>query len=274
MNYILINKENYADFLALIPLSIYPEDGRIILGAYSDDGDIIGVISFELSDNEYNLDWLFVAPSMRGRGVAKGLLREVFRFISVTGEVYPLSAEFEVTEEDNSLYGFFLSQNDMDVSFSHLRYYVSAEELKTSHLLNKTVNIVLGEKKFFDLTGAEQNRVINEMTADHRYFLENREKWGESCIEKLCRVMYSEDRVIGTIFVQRRTDGNLELSYLYSKNPLCTKKLVNETAKGISEFYPRCSLIFDTVDEGALKMARKLFPSSKTVNIYQAEWGI
>ena len=108
MNYILINSDNISDFEGVLPPDYHTVGKRVSLGAYEDDGKILGSISVRMADDEYELDWLYVVPSYRRRGVAKGLFEEITAFISEMGTM-PLTAWFEVSEDDDALYRYFLS---------------------------------------------------------------------------------------------------------------------------------------------------------------------
>ncbi len=271
-NYIVVSKENMGDFVRVLPPWYYPSENRITLAAYKDDGTILGAVSLALAGDEYNLDWLYVLPGERGKKVATGLMDEIFKFIGATVEVYPLKASFEVDEKEESLFGFFLSEERMDTGYSHERFYVTPEELRSSQKLNREVEVEFDELYFFRQTKKEQKKLFDEISDGNRYVIEDRTMWEESCIPELCRVLLVDGKVTAAIFIVKRTDGNLELSWLYSKNPICMKKLISVTARDIEKKYPKSKLIFDTVGEGTESMAQKLFPKSKTVHIYEADW--
>ena len=52
--------------------------------------------------------------------------------MSRTGEIYPLTAQYEVSESKRTLFDFFLSVEGMYTAYSHERYYVRPEELVDS----------------------------------------------------------------------------------------------------------------------------------------------
>lgn len=74
------------------------------------------------------------------------------------------------------------------------------------------------------------------------------------------------------LLVQKRPDGNLELSYLYSKYPKGLVELLTEAAWDTESYYPNAKLVFDAVNEESASMAKKLFPQAERVPIYEAEW--
>ena len=271
-NHILITDKNHDDFKGVLPpgLSLSPE--RIALGCYEDDGRILGALSLTLTAFEYDIDWLYVVPDSRRKGIATGLMKEFFDFIKRTGEVCPVSASFEVTPDEQSLYSFFLTVEGMDVSYSHPRYYVKHKELVDSKELKKELMVQFDEKLFLKLDKAEQEKILNEVRESGVYAVKNYESWQKSCVPELCRVMYLDGKAEGTVFVLWRPDGNLEFSYIQSNNPVCTKSLINRTAADVLKFYSGCSLVFDTVVQQAEKIAGKLFPDMEPVDIYKAEW--
>ena len=271
-NYILIKEDNFDDFKGILApgLTLSPE--RIILGCYDDEGLVLGGMSFILSAVEYEMDWLYVIPERRRAGVAKGLMDQLFDFIRRTGEVYPLRAQFEVTDEDRSLYDFFLTIDGMDTVFSHHRYYVDHHDISKSEELKKDPLVQFDERFFLKLSRQDQEMILEKTEGDGIYVVEDPENWKKCCVPELCRVMYLEGEVKGAVFVLWRKDGNLEFSYLFSSNPVCTKKLVSVTARDIKRYYSGCSLVFDAVVPQTEKMAGKSFPGADTVNIYQTEW--
>ena len=105
MNYVSIDQENIADFESVLYPGFAPGDRRITIGAYDEDGTVQGAVSVMLMPDQYTCDWLYVHPACRGEGVGTGLYDQVLEFIYSPGMVYPLSACFEVSDEDRDLYG-------------------------------------------------------------------------------------------------------------------------------------------------------------------------
>ena len=272
MNYVLVQKNNYEDFTDVLPFTEMSNRNRYTIGAYDDDGMVAGAISFALFDDQYEVDWLYVIPPMREMGVATGLFNEIHRYISGTGEIYPIRAEFEVTEEDMSLLGFFLSRNEMDTGFSHYRFYVSPMDMAESEGLKLPAGTELTCKKYFSLPTMYQNRYLSIITADHNFLIEDRNKWKGECIPELCKVACDGDKLMGAMFIMGRADGNLELSYFYSTTPIATKILAINVASQISANYPEAKLIFDCVGDKALPLAQRLFPYAEKVCIYESVW--
>lgn len=272
MKYTLITRDNIDGFRSVLPQSSFALKSRYSIGAYTDDGLAVGAASFVLIGNQYSLDWLYVTPDMRGQKIATGLLDEIFAFINGTGEAYPIRAEYEVSPKDRSLYGFFLSRDEFDTAFSHHRYYVYPEDLTSSAGLKKSGEINLSEKEFFSLAREYQNQYLNELSSHGDYLIDERKSWTEVCIHKLTRVVCQGDKLLAAVFILGRNDGNLELSYLYSNNPLATKKLISNVAAVIAKDYPQAQLIFDAVGEKSVPLANKLFPNAMTVPVYESFW--
>ena len=272
MRHTLITGVNIDAFRAVLPQSGFSLKNRYTIGAINYDDLIVGAVSFVLVGNQYNIDWLYVSPSMRRQKVATKLMNEVFAFIKDTGEVYPISAEYEVSSKDFSLYGFFLSIDELDTAFSHQRYYVDSRDIASSEGLKKSGEIALTEKEFFSLPKEYQNKYLNELSSSGDYLIEDRKHWAEICEHKLCRVVTQGEKLLAASFILGRSDGNLELSFLYSNNPLATKKLISDVAADIVEKYPGAKLIFDAVGEKSAPLAKKLFPNAKSVNVYESIW--
>ena len=110
MNHILITEENADDFSPLLPPGYSPAEDRIAIGAYNDKGYMAGTISLKQVDYEYDIDWLYVSPSFRRKGVGTGLIKEAVNMIDETG-VVPFTARFEATPEDDGILWFFRSLN-------------------------------------------------------------------------------------------------------------------------------------------------------------------
>ena len=272
MKIVLINKVNYDDFKIVLPLRKLPETNRYTLGAYNDEGVVAGAISFYLAKDRYEIDWLYVAPSMRRRGAATLLLNQIYLFIRDTGEIYPIHAQYEVTEKELSLYGFFLSRSEMDTSFSHYRYYVPPYVLNAVFGHKISLEKGIEEKQFFSLQTGMQNMFLSEISADNGYLIQDKNGWKGECVPNLCRVLCKNDKLFSAVFIMNRDDGNLELSYLYSKNPESTNAIVSRVGAELIEKYPKAKLVFDAVGERAKPLAKKLFPDAKNVCIYESVW--
>ncbi|MCR5502980.1 MAG: hypothetical protein K6F53_08220 [Lachnospiraceae bacterium] len=175
-------------------------------------------------------------------------------------------------ETDLSLYSFFLSVGDMEVSCSHDRYYVKHREIVDSKMFARDLAIRFDDRCFFDLSEKERAGILENVGIDGICMIENPAAFTGACVRDLCRVLFFEDRAEGAVFVLKRFDNDLELSYLYSLNPLCTTALLHRTAKAVMSMDPGPGLVFDTVEPQARSMARKCFPHKKAVPVYKAEW--
>ncbi len=273
MNYIFVGKENTQDFENVLYPGFDAGKERVTIGAYEDDGTICGAISIILSDCQYDCDWLYVHPQRRRQGVGKGLFEETLKFISGTGMIFPLFASFEVTEEDDSLYGFFLSRSDVDVEFSHDRYYVSHESILKSSELNKKMNVRLTEKVFDELSNYEKNQVIERITDEHICAIPDMKSFLQNMAPGVCSIVINDEAIVGGIFFQLRGDKNLELQYFFSDNTIGTVQLTVGAAARIKDKYPGYGIVFDAVNEKSGSMAKKIFKDAEPVNIYEATWG-
>ncbi len=272
MNHILITEKNIKDFSDFLPLDLMPGENRFIIGAYDDDGMVCGVISFSLLEYEYDVDWLYVTDQMRRKKIATGLVNEVFQFIKVTGEIYPINIKFEVSDDDMELLYFFNSIEELDLSYSHERFYVSSSEIAGSEILSNGVMFELETKSFFSLTLTEQKKLLEKTNSSHPFVIEDYDMWHANCLKELCKVYYTNERASGFILFQKRTDSKIECTYIYSQNSMVTKVMITEAAKTVIKLFPKKGVVFDTVDEMMEKMCRKIFPATTTKHIYVAEW--
>ena len=67
MNYLRVTKENAGDFLSVLPERFCT--GRdVSLAAYEDDGAVCGAVSVTYGGDQYDVNWLYVAPEKRHDG--------------------------------------------------------------------------------------------------------------------------------------------------------------------------------------------------------------
>ncbi len=274
MNYIIINQENQEDFQSVLPEDFTTGKMRVTLGAYDEEGYVCGAVSFRLAGWQYHLDWLFVEPASRRRGIASGLLDEIYAFIrSLTP--YPLLAHFEASEEEDALHGFFLSLGKRpllcSMAYSHERYYISHDALASSPVLLKQIGAGGGQKYFFEEPERSRRKILSKI--EEHYVVEDLEAWEASCVPELCRVSYAKEGgdIACLIFVQRQMDEKLELSFLYSQNPRRLMGLLSDVSAEALKLFPKAQLVFDAINEGSRQLAEKIFPGAASVHIYEAE---
>ena len=264
-----LTPENSKDFESVIPSQVLIPGEIFAIGAYDTSGEVCGAICAKYQDFEYQIDWLYVSPSYRRRGVASMLLNEFESFMNLTGEIYPVTGLFEAPYDDLSLYGFFLSKEKFDISYSHQRYYVSFNEIFNNKRLKTEIEIDIEEKEFFSLPMKIREEILSEICADGQYAITDKELWAERCEKKLCRVATLEGEMCAAIFIADREDIDLELSYLYSTNVWATKKLLCSVAGIINKDYKGSGIIFDVINKESEIMAKKLFPTAKKVFVYE-----
>ena len=273
MNHILVSKENFDFFSHILPEEYYTEGTRITLGAYDNDGVVHGVISYVSLGYECIIDWIFVEAASRRKGVGTGLIREVLSAIKNTG-ICPVSARFEV-RKNSGIYNFFLSFDEFDTEYLFDRYYISSRELMNSKALQKEVKSKLSRHEFFDQSDRARRAVMAKLEdLENGFDIEDPEKWEESCVPELCLFSGAEDDPQTVIFIQKRDDGDLELSYLFSTNPMEMISLMGDLRKMIVSKYPNSDLVFDAVNPTSDGIARKLFPGAIPINIYSASYPV
>lgn len=269
MNQILITKDNYADFISVLPEKL-PGPYRTTIGAYDEDGYICGAISMQRNAEEYNLDWIYVVPSKRRQRIGSQLLERLNDMVKhIDG--YVIRAEFEAGDSD-SLYQFFLSdaleELYIDLDYLHDRYYIQPAEL-LALTENKLPKVRAKSLPFFELSQREQRVVLDQIS--DQYEIDDYTAWQAACEKELCHVIYTGEELAALIFITRRTDGNLELSYLYGPDPGKLAALLGYVCSEVLRLYPEAGMIFDAVNENSTALAGKLFPEAYTIPIYEAE---
>ena len=271
-NHVLLTKENRKDFESVFPAVFRESDHRISIGAYREDGAVLGAISFVLVDNQYDIDWLYVIPEVRRQGVATGLIKVFQDFIVKTLERYPVNVRFPVTQEDVSLHRFFLSLPGADVTYSHERYFVSAEDIRKSAPIHNRSAEAVEVKTFFSTEEDWQKRTLQTIRRTYGFAVSDEAAWKEDCVPDLCLYMSVKNNVLCGIFVQRAAEHMLELVWLYGKYPPGMFCLLQEAAGTAERLYPEDSLTFEAINEKSEKLAQRLFPNARSVAIYEAGW--
>ena len=271
MNFILLDKENREDFISVYP-SVIPDDGeRISIGAGSDGGEALGAVSVVYLNCQILIDWLYVDPLARNRGIGSALIAEIIEMITKTGERYPLVARFPVTEEEDSLHRFFLSLEEFEVSFSHDRYYVTAKDLREIKPFRKQMMEEEPPGHFFEEPVAWQKQILSQLESEQVYSVPDYGKWKEDCVPELCLSFVMDGELVGLIFVTKRGE-DLELAWLYSVFPSVLYRLLKEALETADQLYPEADLTFEVMSEEAGKLAKKFFPDARREHIYEAEW--
>jgi hypothetical protein len=189
-----------------------------------------------------------------------------------TGDLFPLTAQFEYTDEKNELHTFFLSIRHMITSYSHERYYVTKDDIRSCTGLRRSQKTDVVLEKFFDKSEEEQKKVLNMLTREQSYEVADYERWKDRCVPELCKCVYVKNNLVDLIFMQKTTDGNLELSYLYGKYPKGLFELLSETVRKYETLFPDASLTFEAVNEDAEKLAEHLFPRARKTHVYESEF--
>lgn len=61
------------------------DDNRISIGVVDEEDKILGAISYIVVRYEYVIDWVYVEPQVRRRGLGTGLVDKVIETIMPTG---------------------------------------------------------------------------------------------------------------------------------------------------------------------------------------------
>ncbi len=270
--YTLIEDSNRQYFRGVLPDTFEPAPNRISIGAHDREGYVLGAASYTLTGLQYNIDWLYVHPKVRRQGIGMGLVSKVIRTVMFSEEIFPITAKFEFSEDNDQMHTFFLSCRHMITSYSHERYYVTSGDIRRSQALHKPSGNELEVQLFFDRPLEEQKKILRMLSTDETYDVEDYDRWKESCVPELCRCVFVKNNLVDLIFMQKNPDGNLELSYLYGKYPRGLFDLLSSTVSEMERIFPKASLTFDAMNKKSELMASNLFPRAKTVHIYEAEF--
>ena len=269
---VLIEENMRDDFESVFPSELNLSDTRVAVAAVDDEDFILGAISYEVVNYEYHIDWLFVEPSYRRMGIGTFLIDQVLRAVMQTGERLPVTARFELEEDNEELYFFFLSNPNMTLSYSHERYYVNNESIRSSSILHRAINTTVKRVPFFKKTINEQKSILHMLSQKETYTVTDYDRWKEGCVHELCQCVYVNNNLVDLIFMKKLPGGNLELSYLYGKYPRGLMELLSDIVSKIETLYPQASLTFEAISEEAQNLADNLFPKAKAVHVYEAEF--
>ena len=272
INYVQITKENLADFSSVLPQNFETAVSRISIGAYNDEGYVLGAVSLELIMVEYVIDWIYVHPEVRRQGIGAWLIQQILKAVIGIGELFPVVARYEVTEDDMQMHSFFLSCQDMTTSYSHERYYVTAKDIRGSDTLHRPVSSDLTTSLFFELQEEQQKKIITMLFSEQNYDVGDYDRWKKLCVPELCRCVFVKNSLVDLIFIQRLSEDQLELSFLYGKYPRGLFELLSLTVKDMEMLLPDCDLSFDAMSKESDNLAKHLFPRAKSVHIYEAQF--
>ncbi len=274
MYFVKIDESNKELFSHVLPESMIDGLG-ISIGAIL-DGVTVGAVSLSFNGEEYSIDWLYVAPSERLKGVGRGLIHEVRSMVSDIG-ICPIRMALS-SSDDSGLFPFVLAiddeDNPIDITYSHDRYVISATDFSGSKGLDK----VLGSGMFLDYeTGsfmkedaAVRGNLLSE--ASEIFTVSDVEKFVSTCENDLCLVAKKKGEIYALALVQRESENVLRLSYLHSKNPKALTSLLQDLLAVLSEYPDDMVIYFDTVTVEAILLANKLFPDAKKEAIYDIEF--
>lgn len=269
---VLIEEENRADFDSVFPdmIELVPE--RVAVAAVDEEDRVLASISYRVINFEYVIDWIFVEPDFRRQGIGSYLINQVLSAVMQSGSIMPVTARFEFKEDGEALHTFFLSCQAMNTSYSHERYYVTPDEIKSSDALHRPVKAQHKVVPFFDQSVNEQKAILNMLSRQQAYTVLNYEKWKQECIPELCQCVFVNNNLVDLIFMRKLHDGNLDLSYLYGKYPRGLIELLGSIVRKMEALFPEASLVFDAMSDESMQLAKHLFPKSRTTHIFEAEF--
>ncbi|MCR5452136.1 MAG: GNAT family N-acetyltransferase [Lachnospiraceae bacterium] len=268
--FVFIDDDNREDFYSVFPEDIELGRNRVAIACVDELGRILGAVSYVFINYQYDIDWIFVPKDMRGRGIGKSLLEMVLLVLDETDDYFPISARFEFSPQNAQVYSLFISCEKFYTTYSHDRYYISAGDLAKASVIHKRTDGKLSIRGFFELPMLEQRRILDFLSANEEYTVEDYEKWKEACVPELCLGIYSDGELADLIFVQKGNINGLELAFLYSKFPAGLFELLSNAVEEKERLFPDADLTFETVNEEAARIANRVFPRSKPVPVYEA----
>ena len=271
IDYVLINKENRDQFLCVFPAFLKANGNRVSLGAVNEDGEILGGISFTFANFRYDIDWLYVEEAARRQGVGAGLVRQVIKFANNTGEIYPIACRFDVSDTDKELHSFFISLDEMEVDYSHERYFITTKDVVASKLTKmEPKKGSVGAEAFFDKPKGFQENVLRFLEKNHDYSVFDYEEWKDECVPELCKCVISHNELVGSIFILQTGENKFDISFVYSRNPKALALLLGSVAKELEEKYPDAELSYETVSSESEVLSEHLFSHARSEHIYEA----
>ncbi len=271
-NFVLITAENQGSFRNVLPIEYVGDGDRISIGCYDNNGYVLGAVSFVLLNDQIDVDWLLVDPEVRRMKVATKLMDKVIAFSSDNMEFYPMSAKYCMYEDNMPIHEFFVSYGKMDVSYSHERFLVKAKDIALSPVLHKRLKNKLTPRLFFNEPPALQRKILALMEKNGKFQVEDYEAWKKLCVKQLCRCDYIGNVLMDLIFIQKRPDGNFELSFLYSRYPEGLMCMICNVARDVELQFNGVDLSFDAVSTESENLARKIFPGAESRQVFEALW--
>ncbi len=271
MEYVWIDEENIESFTSVLPKELTYAQNHICVGIVDEEDYVCGAICYRYTLYQYDVLWLYVAKDRRRQGYGSKLMDIIFRVVGRSGDIYPISARFEAGDDD-LLYSFFIGYGKMDVYYSHDRYILSPKDVYQALFPNEAANQTMEQKQFFSLPVGIQKNILQRLRDQECFAADGYEDWKEEAVPELCRCIISNEDLKDLVFVHSRANGDLELSYIYSKNPRGLAEILFSIAGDIEEKFPKAQVYFDAVTEEAQMLARNVFPKLNVVPVYEAEW--
>ena len=270
MDYVRIDEQNKDIFLSVLPED--PVDELSVCIGAMDEKAVCGGVSVSFYGDMYSIDWLYVTPSMRRRGVARGLLREVQSLVAEIG-FYPILMQV-IDTGDNGIRDFLSSIESefhlLEVTYSHDRYVITREVLVDHHvygsLLDKGMITDYKAEMFWNMG---DKAIAYAMSLIDVSLLDDSE-FQASCKNDLCIAMMKKDRPEAFCLVLNRGRDGVLLYNLYSSNVRALVSLF-QVLSDVMEEYDTKALYYETTKKKAALFAEKLFPAAKKETVYDVE---
>ena len=273
MYFVEIDESNKELFSHVLPEAMIDGLG-ISIGAVSDDLTV-GAVSLSFNGEEYSIDWLYVTPSDRLKGVGRGLINEVRSMVSDIG-ICPIRMAISSSDE-SGLFPFILAIDDedhpIDITYSHDRYVVSASDFSGSGALEEILSAgmvtdyVTGS--FMKEDTAVRGKLLSE--ASKIFAVSDEEKFFSTCEKDLCLVTKKKGEIHAFVLVQREGENILKLSYLQSKDSKALVSLFQDLSAVLTEYPDNMTIFFDTVTAESKLLADKLFSDATKEAVYDIE---
>ena len=273
MVFVEIDETNIKQFSSVLPLELI--DGLGISIGAAEDEEVWGAISLSYNGEEYNVDWLYVSPSVRFQGIGRELIREVRSLVANAG-LCPIRMQVNASD-DSGLYGFLLSIEDedppIDVIYSHDRYIITTEDFSRSAIIEKVANehmvTAYETERFWSLDTSAREDMFNLIVENFSVFDEA--KFSASCEKDLCLATRTKGRPEAFILVEREDETTLKLSYLYAANPKALASLFQDVSAMLMEYPNPQTVYFEPITPESKRLADRIFRDVKKERIFEAE---
>lgn len=274
--YFLVNarrdKETFEAFEDLYPKNVDISESTMDFGAADSEGRAVGLMQVSTDEVFYTIEWLYVHPDVRRRGIATYLVKRFVDNLSATTNIREVQALFY--DDNSDVFSFFSSLDSFDVSRECREIEIEADELENNALLEKLSKTDMSNVRLFASQDPQiQNEFIEEMKDMDMYAVLDKKDWLNSLLEEMSFCIIKDYKVAGAALVRECDENMLELMFLYGSNPVFTQKILGRMYKKYCEKYRGYGMKMFLANDNCVSMADKLFKGAAiTRQRYKADW--